>query len=647
MRRPALTTSTRRPRLLFLSEFLESYARAQLIFLVPALLSLRLKIGMMEQDRFAIKRWAWLSPSDYWPYLPIDLCIGLIVVPLVATILTSFCRPAWKWTLLAVSSALMVLVLFIEQRAVSLLGTFAPMGEVWEGLRWGVRNMGLASQYLSALSFVKLLFSLGGVVLCWRLAGWSRTMERLISLKFLRWAWLTAQLIILVAPSVVPARDALHKRSILSQIWSAQLPDGGEAPLPLATLCGRYARLAAAPAPEAGRTYFGAAHGYDVILFVMETVPARCLDLGVSDLGFVPAMARLRERAWIATQYFSTYPMTPRAFYSILTSMYPPDPPIGYVTIGQENGLLRILRSRGYSTAVYGFGFADFEELPRGQAVDKLVTCPNKDLSLTGAWTLQSGDWLKAQVVSDEQCLDSMLGDLSQWIRSGHRYAVVYAPQSTHAPWQSPRAEAVPRAPLERCRDLVALQDSWLGKTVDLLQREGRLEKTLIVVTADHGIRTRTEDPSFRNGFIDDYSFHVPLLFYAPAVLEATAEISWVTSHIDIQPSILDLLGVREGRELEQGTAIWNQGLARRATFFWAERYLGADGFHQNGKFFMWSRLHDTVYAGDRLEFRDADRVAPKSPLFDGVRNEISSMDLLRRSWLRCAREGCPESGPK
>ena len=59
---------------------------------------------------------------------------------------------------------------------------------------------------------------------------------------------------------------------------------------------------------------------------------------------------------------------------------------------------------------------------------------------------------------------------------------------------------------------------------------------------------------------IDAYSFHVPLLVYAPEALRSTSNIASLTSHIDIQPTVLDLLGLEKGREFEQGSPIWRHG---------------------------------------------------------------------------------------
>ena len=86
--------------------------------------------------------------------------------------------------------------------------------------------------------------------------------------------------------------------------------------------------------------------------------------------------------------------------------------------------------------------------------------------------------------------------------------------------------------------------DGW--RASHRAKEKGRLDKTLIVILGDHGLRTRREYPPFHAGTLDDVTFHVPLVLYAPGVVESTVRIPWMTSHIDIAPSVLDLLGIQD-----------------------------------------------------------------------------------------------------
>jgi arylsulfatase len=93
--------------------------------------------------------------------------------------------------------------------------------------------------------------------------------------------------------------------------------------------------------------------------------------------------------------------------------------------------------------------------------------------------------------------------------------------------------------------------DAALALLFDQLGAAGALERTLVVVTADHG------EEFLEHGFLDhgwtlhQESIHVPLLFWAPGAL-APARVTERVSHVDVLPSLLALLGVA-APEGEQG----------------------------------------------------------------------------------------------
>ena len=137
--------------------------------------------------------------------------------------------------------------------------------------------------------------------------------------------------------------------------------------------------------------------------------------------------------------------------------------------------------------------------------------------------------------------------------------------------------------------------DKKIGELTTLLREKKRFEKTIIVLVGDHGLRTRREYPPFHAGTLDDVAFHVPMLLFAPAVFDSTTRVRWMTSHIDLAPSVLDLLGIEVDRQLELGSPMWNPRLADRATFFFAKGYLGADGYQQASRAVMVKYLYGGI----------------------------------------------------
>src|SRR5262249_49023589 len=125
--------------------------------------------------------------------------------------------------------------------------------------------------------------------------------------------------------------------------------------LPAEELAARYRELTRAPGPAAPSPYRGKARDYDVLVFVLETTPARCLPIDGA-LADLPNMARLRERAFVAPRHHSTYSYTSRAVFSIVTGWHPSTlahqfdvrhPQLHYP------GVFQSLKATGYKTALY------------------------------------------------------------------------------------------------------------------------------------------------------------------------------------------------------------------------------------------------------------------------------------------------------
>lgn len=150
---------------------------------------------------------------------------------------------------------------------------------------------------------------------------------------------------------------------------------------------------------------------------------------------------------------------------------------------------------------------------------------------------------------------------------------------------------------------IARLQDEWLGEVQKLLQKEGAADNTVIVVMADHGIRTRHEDPAFAGGMIDNYSFQVPLLIHSVAAFGKTRGFDGLTSHVDIAPTLESLLGLATD-PASQGAPIDCFGPQdKRLVPFFADFYLGADGYTDGAQYCMFNSISDASYCSDRLQF--------------------------------------------
>jgi phosphoglycerol transferase MdoB-like AlkP superfamily enzyme len=588
----------------------------------------------------ALALFAGLRPGPFLSFFRADLAITFFLIPALLLIVGAVFSWRWRVLLIAAFSFLGIVFIDVEYNALLLGGKFLSFDIIWEGIRYALVNTRVIPVYVNLRSMLRLLIPLAGVVTS---AVWLIKRPPVPGRKS---AGITGSayggLILITALAWLPwmTPNEYHESvfaTLAGDIWDWH--SESQRTIPPDRVQAEYAALAHPPAPQGSGRYWGAAKGYDVLIIMLETTPAKCVALD-QDINNYPSMRRLAETGWIGMRHFTTYPWTSRAYYSILSSRYPPDheqaleikpgkPPL------ERGGLMNALASAGYLTAVYGHRWSItsyLDAMLQSQGFEQIVFAARQPQD---NWSDVPFEQVREL---DKRALELMKRDMAVAIRDDRRFAMMYTPQVGHGPWFDLNPDKPGRVLLDRCRDFVSLLDAWLGELIDFLAQHGRLDHTLIVVTGDHGVRWKGEDPSLPPGKVDKYSFQVPFLLYAPGVISTTERIPWVTSHIDIAPSLLDLLGISSGRELEEGSAIWDERLSNRLTFFWANAHFGADGYADAGKFYMWNRSADLVFAGDDLHFDEGNRVPHGSSDYHKVVQTIGEMDVIRQSYLKAAR---------
>ncbi len=561
-----------------------------------------------------------------------DLLLGFFILPLIGWGLLYWLPRQWRLFCVVTVTFSVVVFLCLQLLGFKLVGQFQSWELWYESIRWGVRHLDVARKYLGAALFLQLggallvLYLLALLVKRW----WQGSSRQSFFVGALAWISCLTLFVMTAIAWATPMHATSYHRSAFLICFEAffglgEVDVSKYDELGLDDVLAAWREVTNTPAPKPLPDHFAAAQDYDVIYFILETAPSRCLDVS-GDMEDLPNLKRLRERSWVAPNHVTTYPFTSFALYSMITSWYPTD--IRYQVSGPGPGVpgvMRTLGDAGYATAAYLP--IDDENFHHEVGISRIVFPKNPDGS--GVNLGQAGDFPE-QINSDRVALELMKKDLGGWIRENRRYAVMYLPQVGHAPWHEVGAGTASSDVVSRGRALIGLQDQWLGELLDFLEEAGRLERTLIVVTGDHGIRTRMEDPAFVGGMIDPYSFRVPCLLFAPSVLQETAEIPWMTSHIDLTPSILDLLGAVKGRDLELGAPIWDERLEQRTTLFWADKYLGVDGFHENGTYYMWHYISDMLYENTAFDFKDLQPVASGSPVRDYATGKIIDARALQ-----------------
>ena len=609
--------------------------------------------GLSTSNMDATRLFTW---GERLSFFRADLLLSVAVVPILLWLLSGLRRKSLLVWMVALISMIWIVVINVQLEALRLIGNFQPWDLLKDSLQWGLENSQQARAYIAGMALFRILALVGMVLIAACIASrcnirskvwvrrnqWAGIMLWALSLGVTGLSWLPWM-----------PRTALHFSVHLATI--AALPDStvstSLSSRSRAELEQRYRQLAQVPQRNGPPAYWASARDYDVLFYILETTPQRCVafDGPIEDL---PNIRKLREQAWVGARHYSTYPVTSRALFSILTSMYPPDNSKDNERFRAhvDSGMIRALTAAGYQTAVYGssasitpwasgvfenLGFMHIraaEERPGSSAWAGLGIAVPGDPHID-----KQSSYVTYQQGLDLLALDQLKADVQRWTESNQRFAAVYLPQISHGPWGDIRFNGQETSLVQRCRALVEVQDRWLGDMLRFLEQRGRLSRTLIVVTGDHGIRSPVEDPALTVGATDSYTFQVPFLLYAPAVLDSSHVLHWVTSHIDVAPSILDLLGISRNTDYEQGTDVWDERITQRTTYFLANLLHGVDGYYSQGKFYSWNRTLDLTYENNQLQFGPEHVVPNRSALHGEITNKIRAFDELRSALFRAS----------
>ena len=138
-----------------------------------------------------------------------------------------------------------------------------------------------------------------------------------------------------------------------------------------------------------------------------------------------------------------------------------------------------------------------------------------------------------------------------EWIRknAGKRWFLWIHYYDPHAYYEPPPAYR--RAGSYPYDGEVAYVDFELGRIMDDLERRGLTERTLVILTADHG-ESQGEHGELTHGlFLYDADMRVPLIASLPGAIPAGRVASQTVSLMDIAPTVLSALGMPPPKQIQ------------------------------------------------------------------------------------------------
>jgi len=260
------------------------------------------------------------------------------------------------------------------------------------------------------------------------------------------------------------------------------------------------------------------------------------------------------------------------------------------------NTLPEILSENGYSTCFIHTG-------------DLLYASRNKFLADRNIDTFMLYDDLvkderyrkKVGWGADER---SMIQPAVKWITAQSApYLLMMAPVNPHHPYAIPEGfekiadpgEAGIGAGEKNWRNYLNslhYTDAAMGDLIETLEREGLMRNTVFVIVGDHGEAFYQHRGNYNHPlFLYEENVHVPALFYSTSLFPVGLEMESITRHIDIMPSILDLIGVKDTTRRE-GESIFSLSMEKMAVFHtsWTDEFMGV----RDGKWKYILRMKDS-----------------------------------------------------
>lgn len=287
----------------------------------------------------------------------------------------------------------------------------------------------------------------------------------------------------------------------------------------------------------------------NVLFVVLESVGARAVSrmLDTPDgPRLAPTLAALAQRGTLFDTVYDVFPSTLRTHVPLATG----GPTVTWGSILDQTArpyrgptMVGAFHAAGYRTGLFSAGRLDVENLGRfyqGLGYDRLFD-----------FATAPPDFVRAARVSsyggDE---DAVRGLATSWLDEGRGpFWMQFLTISSHHPYEIPAGApaAVPGdTPREKYESAIAYTDAVLGRLLDDLRARGALERTLVVVTGDHGEAFGDLHPGnvVHKRALYDENVRTFLLVSAPGLAVPPARSHRIGSVGDALPTVLAAAGL-------------------------------------------------------------------------------------------------------
>jgi arylsulfatase A-like enzyme len=285
----------------------------------------------------------------------------------------------------------------------------------------------------------------------------------------------------------------------------------------------------------------------NLVIITLDTTRADALGAYGQRWPVSPRIDRMAVEGVLFDQAVTSSPETLPSHSTIFTGLQPYAHGVrenaGYVLPEENRTLAEILADEGYNTAaeIASLVLRDDTRIAQGFANRRDPSSPGVRLKQI---RLRDGD--KVRTATRQTRTGADISDRGiEFIQrqSAAPFFLWLHYFDPHDPYSAP-AQFNLRIPESPYHAEVASADFQVGRVLDAIDAAGLRERTLVVLTADHGEGLGEHNELSHSYFVYDTTARVPLIFWGLNDLPRGARIPRLVRSVDITPTVLELLGL-------------------------------------------------------------------------------------------------------
>lgn len=344
-----------------------------------------------------------------------------------------------------------------------------------------------------------------------------------------------------------------------------------------------------------------------IIIIGLETAPEKYYPI-INNPRF-PNFNKMSHSSIVSNQHFTSSPYTFYVSYSILTGTYLPTNGSGNIYKDMNfNGLGNILSKNDYTPTYIDSYYVDWHAGSTHQKVFNRLGF--NDVYDRGDYDYkQKIKTLKSQfekeLYAETKSFEQAIKSIDNAIENNKKSLLFISTSLGHFKWKATE-DNKHLSNEDKILEIASILDNLIGKLLDSLKERNLENDVIIAITGDHGLRYIEEYTSLNEKDNNiAVSFNVPLMIYIPNALEKQIKLDYANSHIDLTPTLLELVGIDTSNYFFHGDNVLNPALKHRIIFMMNQSLKPENSFYKNNMFYTYNDLSAETFISEYKNTND------------------------------------------